>query len=708
MYYTWTNQKDFDKKLTNITEATESYGLVSKGSNYYGLSRTPQTTGDLTVRSNFNRSDYNYYRSSEIVPTDIEASIELCNRAYERVSIVHSVIDMMADFTVQGIRIEHRNKQIQNFLNQWANLVDFEGVSERISNYLYRIANCPIKITYGQVPIRVEREWKSVADVEMTKEKVVKRRIPLRYNFLHPLTLEVIGGELSAFLGKPVYGLKVSNSLKMDITRLQKIRQESDDFLKQKDVPDYLRAKFIANTQYIPLDPDKLEVLFYKKDDWLKWSRPMIYSILDAIFTLEKMHLADNKALDGVISQVRLWTLGDFEHKLLAQPDAINKLRNILANVGSGDKMDIVWGPELKFQESNSNAYNFLTAKKYEQIMTEIYAGLGVPPSLTGVSSSGHGLTSNALSMKTMIERLEYGRRILRKFWEGQLKILQKAFGWRYMPVVSFDYKVLSDEQVEQKLLLDLWDRDILSTEKIIELCRQNPMLEEIRIKREKNKIEKGIKPIKASPYHNPNLDSELKKIIMQSGGVAPSELGIELQERKNGEKSAKELDAKLAPKPVPGVSVRVGGKPKGKPGQGRPVGKKDSIKRKKKPKPRKAAAFISLFNWANDAQELINDALTPFILDHYNKKNLRFLTKAEVEDFEKLKFGLLTNLIPYSEISTESLSSISSIIDNDISTYVPKLKRIFNDKYEREPTLKELRQMQASAYALKYQNKQN
>ena len=91
--------------------------------------------------------------------------------------------------------------------------------------------------------------------------------------------------------------------------------------------PDILEAIKEGKTT-IPLDPDKVSVYYYKKDDWLVWANPMIYAILDDIIMLEKMKLADISALDGAISNIRLWSLGDLDNKILPTKAAINKLRN--------------------------------------------------------------------------------------------------------------------------------------------------------------------------------------------------------------------------------------------------------------------------------------------------------------------------------------------------------------------------------------------
>ena len=89
---------------------------------------------------------------------------------------------------------------------------------------------------------------------------------------------------------------------------------------------------------------------------------------LDDIIMLEKMRLADLSALDGAISNIRLWTLGNLDHKILPNKAAINKLRDILASNVGGGTMELVWGPELSFQESSSEVYKFRFREIYFRI----------------------------------------------------------------------------------------------------------------------------------------------------------------------------------------------------------------------------------------------------------------------------------------------------------------------------------------------------
>ena len=235
-----------------------------------------------------------------------------------------------------------------------------------------------------------------------------------------------------------------------------------------------VKQAILKGQKDIPLDPERLSISYYKKDDWRQWANPMIYAILDDIIMLEKMRLADLSALDGAISNIRLWTLGNLEHKILPNKAAINKLRDILSSNVGGGTMELVWGPELSFQESSSEVYKFLGSEKYTSVLNSIYAGLGVPPTLTGMASNGGGFTNNFISLKTLLERLQYGRDQLVRFWEKELEIVRKSMGFRYKAHIQFDQMTLSDEAAEE-LLIQLADRDIISHETLLERFKEIP-----------------------------------------------------------------------------------------------------------------------------------------------------------------------------------------------------------------------------------------
>ena len=399
------------------------------------------------------------------------------------------------------------------------------------------------------------------------------------------------------------------------------------------------------------------------------------------------MTLADIAALDGAISNVRLWTVGDLDHKIIPTKAAINKLRDILASNVGGGTMDLVWGPELKFTESQSQVYRFLGSEKYQPVLTSIYAGLGIPPTLTGASSSG-GYTNNYVSLKTLIERLEYGREVLSQFWRHEIKMVQKAMGFRLPAEIHFDSIVLSDEAAQKKLLMDLADRDIISQETLLERFREIPSIERVRVRREERERTNDVAaPKKASPYHNPQHKNDVAKIAMTKdvldNGEYLESLGLPPV---SVEEPVKEEVRKL---PLDNENTEPVNE------NGRPKFSRDTQKRKeKRVLPRSSDATAKTL-WAMEAQAKISEIVSPVALAHFDKKNVRSLNKAEVDQLEHLKLCILTGMQPFMEIDE---AVVKQLIDNKskpsqaFHDLAQAKKQDFIKSNKRDPNTSEMR----------------
>jgi len=342
---------------------------------------------NISVRTAYRKSDYYQFREGERPPTEHKQIINKCMNAYDKVGIIKNVIDLMGDFGSQGISLVHVDKNAQRFYRRWWEEVGGAERSERFLNTLFRCGNVVIKRRYAKLTKTVQKQMtRGETDFPLPKEKVNRRRIPWIYDFLNPLTVDIIGDSAALFTGDKKYRLKISK-------KTQRLFKENNESFKK--LPPDVKKALKDGTNYIDLDPETLMVYHYKKDDWQTWAYPMVNAILDDITMMEKMKLADMSALDGAISNIRLWTLGDLEHKILPTKSAINKLRNILASNVGGGTMDLVWGPEIDFKESNTQIYKFLGTEKYEPVLNSIYAGLGIPPTLTGIAGQSGGYTNN-------------------------------------------------------------------------------------------------------------------------------------------------------------------------------------------------------------------------------------------------------------------------------------------------------------------------
>jgi hypothetical protein len=730
-FVTWSDDSGKRQALADTSDNIDSYDGIQKAVAYNRRSFL-DIEPNRSVRTGFTREDYNRFRSEEAVPKRQQEAIRMCMAAYDKVGIIRNVIDLMADFAGQGITIVHPNKRIEKFFRAWFQKVNGKERTERFLNTLYRCGNVVVKRRTAKINKRTEKQLRSMADADMEviDLKVNRREIPWKFDFLNPLSVEVIGNELATFVGQPQYALKVSKLVRGLAKRGLTQNTPHHKNLTAMLPPDILEA--IKNGQnVVPLDPEKVSVYYYKKDDWLVWSNPMIYAILDDIIMLEKMKLADISALDGAISNIRLWSLGDLDNKILPTKAAINKLRNILASNVGGGTMDLVWGPELKFTESSTQVFRFLGKEKYEPVLTNIYAGLGIPPTLTGMANTGGGFTNNFISLKTLVERLEYGRQVLVNWWNQELEIVQKAMGFRLPAKIHFDQMVLSDEASEKTLLIQLADRNIISSETLVERFGEIPEIEKIRIRREVKDRRNESMPQKASPYHNPQHRNDLEKIALTKDMIAPEDVGIvpcddtgdhpltnpkdrrsdeQIEEKKDeikdkqDERDQKKFDKQQEKK----IEKEKEFDPKGRPEDGRPKNSKDKQKRKQRDvKPREtvnSSEFVVTSLWAHEAQSKISDIINPAILAHYEKASLRSLTKSEVEQLEHLKLCILCGMQPFIEVTPEIVSDLLSrpiSVDASTSKLLAGLKDDFLNKNGRQPNIDEVRRINVSCYAL-------
>jgi hypothetical protein len=508
--------------------------------------------------------------------------------------------------------------------------------------------------------------------------------------------VEVAGGVISSFGPEKKYQIILPAQLRKSINAPKSDLEREIISKLPKDIIEAAKAK-----KAYPLDPEKTIVCHYKKDDWQSWAYPMIYSIMDDIFIVEKLKLADLAALDGAISNIRIFKLGSLEHKIAPTKAATAKLAEILGNNVGGGTMDLIWGPDLELIESKTSVHQFLGSEKYMPHLNNIYAGLGIPPTLTGTFGAG-GTTNNFISLKTMTQRLQYGRDVIAKFWEKEFEIVQKAMGFSHPAKVEFDRMDLSNEDAEKALLIQLADRNVISDELLQKRFGFDPDMEKSRLNRELRE-RKGDRMVrKAGPWHDPQIENSLKKIALQGGAATPSQVGLEMDKKKAGEKTILEMRqatmptklAKDSPESLPGVS-----------GEGRPKTSKDSTKRKEKTfKPRTGA---SLNIWASEAQDKISQIINPIILELYNKKNLRSLANVESDELEQTKTKILFGLKPFSQITEESVKeAFAQIANNPQSTALYEFKTYASEisrDLDRDLTVDENKQAKASFYSMVY-----
>lgn len=669
----------------NIHEVERALAACAEGASAH------VAKANVLVRNEYTRANYDNVRPYESIPTNDRDILISCNNAYYTVGIIRNMVDLMADFCVKGIDWVHTNRNVEAFYKEWFTQVHGYDVSERFCNYLARLGNNCVFTNYMRVPESVATEWKKTRGEDFKNVVASNRKIPGQYIFVDITALSELYPELGKFTTKRTFVLSFAgglvNSMAYGPNAAHKINSQFDVANIIKYIPDELRKKITENNGNLVFNSDELRLAHYKKDDWDSWAKPLIYSILEPLNLLKKMHLADMSALDGAISNIRLWTVGYIDptnplNSVIPNKSMLEKVRETVLNNITAGVLDVFWGPDLTFKESNTEVHKFLGPEKYQHIMAMIYDGMGIPPSLAGGGGVGDsGFTNNFISMKVLIEKLNYLRNKLKEFWTNEAKIVQKAMGFPSPAKLVFDDAILADEASYKKLLIELYDRDVISLEGLRGEFNLLDPIETSRVLKETKNRRKEKIPQKAGPYHEPMWKVSLEADLIKNGLLDPTILGVEANQ-----KIIK--DAVSAPTD-----------------NGRPKGAKDSTKRKtKKVTPRtKASIAIETQVWAKETIDKISEVITPTYVKNMKKAYARDLTNAEVDELENIKLGILGSHAAFNEVTEESIIKACANL-NDYSELIVVRDAIvdrFIEKFNRKPTIEDRRIAGAAAYSV-------
>lgn len=668
--------------------------------------------GSLSVRDGFNRRDYDTFRYDEWIPTSPKDIMQACMDAYRYIGIVKNTIDLMTDLCVQGLDIVHPVKAQERFYKKWFHdIVEAPGRSERIASLTYRAGTAVIKRHVAEIDVDTTNQMKQVSGATKPFQEVQPKKgeIPWRYTIFNPISIDILDKEYTDFINvkdREYVLLLNSGSIQTFMDR------RNEGFFRNvpRDLVSSLNRALRNKKNYIPLNQDEISIVSYKKDDFELWAMPICHAILDDLKMLQKLKLADLCALDGAIAQIRLWKIGDLEHKIFPKKEAFSRLAQIIMQAVSGGVMDIMWGPAIDLKETGVELHKFLGESKYIPTLKAIFHGLGLPSALTGYGDQG--FTNNMVEIKILMQRLKYMRKLLTDFWNKEIRIVQKAMGFAKPAQIVFDTSILDNEIGMLTILLQAVERNIISEELFQERVNSIPEIEKLRVKREWKEKQAGRMPPKAGQFNDPTSDDkfgkELLKTMVDNKRIDPANIleefldldleGVEIK----SEEDAAALVQKTMPKKETGFN------PTSDLNKGRPPGAKDKTKRKTKVATPVGQArilgFVKNLIWAENVQKEISEVVTPTYLKIKSKENVRQLTTEEFNELESFKFNVLCNIKPNTKFDN---NSFKELINNDL--FPPAEAKLLLDQcvlnyrteHGSDPNVEKLRTIQSKVVAL-------
>jgi hypothetical protein len=311
-----------------------------------------------------------------------------------------------------------------------------------------------------------------------------------------------------------------------------------------------------------------------------------------------------------------------------------------------------------------------------------ILYGLGVPTALVGGPSQG-GSDNLFLGLKNFASKVETGRRMLIDWLEREIDVITRNMGFKKRPTIRFSYTNFHDDRAMFNMLIQMVDRNIISDTTLLERIKEYPGVEENRIQYEEQLREAKKLPPKASPFHKPDLvpqqNHEINKIREQS------KQQIKVNEAKPPSTGPSGLNS-------PNIMNK---KPTLHKPNGRPPGKKDSIKRTKK-----AKSYAQLLVQAAKAYDFVDNWLKGECLEMWGLATARSISAKQEEELDKLRLALYPNIDPYEDLSDSTLIEAGQDPNGPISDFKAIYDSLLQDLGAEGVNLEVKRMLRIEAYA--------
>jgi hypothetical protein len=391
---------------------------------------------------------------------DARDAITLCQKAYFNISIVRNIIDLMTEFSVGNIYFEDGNQASRDFFKAWCDKININSLQDRLYREYYRAGTVPIiRFEDSLQPGDVRKLVQTFGFTEaraLDELSVEPSKIPVRYSILNPADL-LYAGNLALGFGyyykrlsdyelirlrdpKTDEDLQVFNSLPADVKKQIKMRQAEVN---------------------LPLDPDKTNIIFYKKQDYEPFACPMIYPVLEDLnFKLEL------KKLDAAIARTQqqvilLVTTGAKPDEGGINPESLKALQQLLSNESVGRVLVADYTTKAEFVIPQIG--EILTPSKYEQLDRDINMGLN------NILIGGEKFANQSAKVEVFLARLNHGRDVfLREFLLPEMRRIAKSIGFKSFPTPYYEDIKLDDNDVRDRIYVQMAQLGLLAPNEVI------------------------------------------------------------------------------------------------------------------------------------------------------------------------------------------------------------------------------------------------
>lgn len=387
-------------------------------------------------------SPIQYDSNSDISVTD---AVKLCQKAYWNVAIFKSTIDIMSEFANSTLHFKGKNKVAVKFYEDWYKRINGHGLGDQCFRELFRSSNLFL--------YRVEGEVQKSTTTPFAK-------IPLKYIVLNPADIRC--DSAASFIDGSYK--KILNQFEVEV--LKKSNDLKNIEFKKSLPPEVQRDIENGKSEVsIPLGPDSVIPLFFKKQDYEALAVPMYFPVLFDINLKLEFKKAEQIIARACEYMILLINVGDEQDGV--DPLIHESLVNLMKQETVGRVLISDHTTKMSFIMPDLN--KILGPNKYEAVNSDIANGL------MNIFFGEQKYADSMIKIKVFLERLNEARKLyLNEFLIPEMEKIASRMGFREVPTPVFEEIDLRNETEYMKIYNRMYELGILTPEETINAFQTN------------------------------------------------------------------------------------------------------------------------------------------------------------------------------------------------------------------------------------------
>ena len=508
----------------------------------------------------------------------VRDAVVLCQKAYYNFSTFRNIIDLMTEFSTGELHFKGGTKKTRLFFEAFFKKIGMRQFQDRWFREYYRSGNVFVYRFESKLRKQDVRKITQVfgagdqevgyTDLVLTSPPRSSKKlsgppgvknlvVPARYVLLNPADIQMEG---SASFAKGKYSKAITD---YELERLRKpYTQEDEDIVRSLDsnTKKKLKESRLASL-LLPLDPEHMVVVFYKKQDYEPFAVPMGFPVLDDINLKAEMKKMDAAILRTMQQAILLVTMGAEPDKGGINQKNLMAMQKLFENESVGRVLISDYTTKAEFVVPK--IADLLDPRKYEVVERDINVGLN------NILFSGETFSNQSGKVDVFIARLNHGRQaFIEEFLLPEIKRIAKALGFRNYPTPVFNKILLKDASQIGRLWNQLAQYGLLTPEEVMQAHETgrlpSPEESEESQKKYKEAKDKGFyEPVTGGPHTQLEMaDRQVDGQLEVADKTGENQLKLADKTAKTQEKIAEKKDPGNGAPPPPGVKEPVGRPP--------------------------------------------------------------------------------------------------------------------------------------------------